>query len=160
MNYSYRTGRAVPKVEAQDVGNELERINSKYGTLIPAKVVDESKPKAAVLHDQFEWNDKTAAVEYRIHQARQIISSVCIVPETEGKKPVQAFINVRVVDEGDTEEAENRGRAYVPASEVASNDNFKTQHLESIKSRLKNMRREYAAFLELAEVWEAVDTLA
>lgn len=160
MRYGWKTGRQLGKIDPQKVGEELARIHRKHKTIIPQKVVDESRPKTAVLHEHFEWNDKTAAEEYRVHQARQIIGSVVVVPETKGGKPVQAFINVSVVAEGESpDDHENRGRAYLPARQVAEDPDLRSQHLASLKTRLRNMRREHAAFEELAAVWSAVDEL-
>jgi hypothetical protein len=160
MHYGWKPGRALGEIDAQSVGEELERIHRKHKAIVPKKVVEESRPKTAVLHPHFEWNDKVAAEEYRVHQARQIIGSVVVVPETENKRPVQAFINVSVVPEGESSgDHENRGRAYLPAQQVADDPALRDQHLANLKLRLKNMRREHAAFEELAEVWSAVDSL-
>ena len=91
-------------VEAQDAGEELERINKKYGQTTASNVVDESRPKKAVLHEAFEWDDEVAAEEHRKTQARSLIKTVRVIHPEEGEQP--AFVHVSVL------------KAYVPAQRV------------------------------------------
>lgn len=157
MIYQFKNGRGLGNLKAQAVGEELFTIHENHGSLTPAIVVEESRPKTAVLHPAFEWNDKKAAEEFRIHQARQIINCIHVVPETKNAKPVQAFINVRIYEDSADDPHENRGRAYLTAEAVAADDGLREQHLASIKGRLRNLRAEHASFTELAAVWSAVD---
>lgn len=155
--FHYKSGRSIADISAEDVGAELTRIHDKHGELQPSLVVRESRPKSACLHKVFEWNDQTAAEEYRIQQARQIINIVTVVHEDmPASKPLQAFINVTVVNDED----EKKERRYVPMRTVVENPGLLAQHLEHLKRRLKTMRVEHAAFEELRPVWEAIDSLA
>ena len=74
-------------VEAQDAGEELERINEKYGQTTASNVVDESRPEKAVLHEAFEWDDEVAAEEHRKTQARSLIKTVRVIHPEEGEQP-------------------------------------------------------------------------
>lgn len=91
-------------VEAQDAGEELERINDKYGQTTASNVVDESRPEEAVLHEAFEWDDEVAAEEHRKTQARSLIKTVRVIHPEKGEQP--AFVHVSVL------------KAYVPAQRV------------------------------------------
>ncbi len=91
-------------VEAQDAGEELERINEKYGQTTASNVVDESRPEKAVLHEAFEWDDEVAAEEHRKTQARSLIKTVRVIHPEKGEQP--AFVHVSVL------------KAYVPAQRV------------------------------------------
>ena len=155
MKFRYKPGRSVVGIEPQAVGDELARINQIYGRLKPKILVDESRREDAILHEAFEWDDAIAGEEYRIHQARQIINVVQVIPDQENAKPVQAFINVSVQAESD----EDFERAYLPAQVVADDPEMRSAHLATIKTRLKNLRREYAAFSELSNVWSAIDQI-
>ena len=152
--YQFKAGRSVAGKKAEDVGDELARINDKHGELTPSQIVKESRPAKALLHDVFEWDDPTAAEEYRIHQARLVINCVTVfnedLPDT---KPVQAFVSITVLNEDEENE-----RRYIPAQQVTSNPKLLEQHLDHLKRRLKNIRIEHAAFTELAAVWQAIDT--
>ena len=91
-------------VEAQDAGEELERINDKYGQTTASNVVDESRPEEAVLHEAFEWDDEVAAEEHRKTQARSLIKTVRVIHPEKGDQP--AFVHVAVL------------KGYVPAQRV------------------------------------------
>lgn len=94
MNYSYREGARNTSVDAQAVGEELERIRSENdGKLLPQDVVEESRSEDAVLHPAFEWIDAVAAEEYRLNQARTLIRSVRVVTEAVDRP---AYVSVRV----------------------------------------------------------------
>lgn len=155
--YEYKTSRAVAGLEAQTVGEELERIREVRGELTPPVIVHESRPEEAVLHDAFEWNDVTAAHEYRLHQARNIVSTVTVIHEDASGKEISVpgFISVKVAEEN--EESEHASRQYVPADEVAADSNLREQFLRNIRNRLMNLRLEYQSFNELTLVWEAID---
>ena len=54
LRYDYKPNRQVPAVPAQAVGEELERIRAKAGSLTAAAVVDASRPKKALLHKDLD----------------------------------------------------------------------------------------------------------
>jgi hypothetical protein len=157
MKYQFKPGRGYNDINAQEVGDELNRIHEQHGSLVPSLVVAEARPKTAPLHPCFEWNDRIAAEEHRMHQARLLINCVHVVPEEGKRRPVQAFINVRVHEDSADDPNLNHGRAYVPVREVVSDPELREQHLNNIKTRLRNLRAEHSGFRELAEVWAAVD---
>jgi hypothetical protein len=153
--FFYKAGRCVANLDANTVGDELTRIYDKHGALEPATVVKESKPKTAPLHGAFEWDDQVAAEQHRLSQARQVINVVTVVPEeSPSNLPVQAFINVTVINEDDENE-----RRYTPVREVLATPALHQQHLAHMKYRLKNMRTEISKFVELTHVGEAIDSL-
>lgn len=96
-DYKYQ-GLRVPGLKAEDAYEELERIREERG-LTPQNVVDESRPKEAVLHPAFEWRDKVAAEEYRKHQARHIIRSV-VVTRPEGESHVYTNVTLMPAEDG------------------------------------------------------------
>ena len=153
--YTYKTGRSIQGLEAQTVGDELERIEAVRG-LTPANVVDESRPKRAVLHSQFEWHDPTAAEEFRKQQARMIVNAVAI--QVEGTShSTQAFVSVRPAE--DFCQEERQPARYLPASSGVADTDLRGQHLTTLKSRLRSIRRELSGFQELAQVAEAIDAV-
>jgi hypothetical protein len=80
-------------IDAQVVGEELQRIRSLSGKLLPPDVVEESRPRNAPLHPAFEWDDTTAGEKYRVFQARNLIKAVRVVNiETGESAPV--FIHI------------------------------------------------------------------
>ncbi len=63
--------------KSQAIVDELSKLYEKHGGLKPEVVVDwaESHPDSA-LHSRFEWDDTVAGREYRLWQAREIITEV------------------------------------------------------------------------------------
>lgn len=94
MTYQWKTG--FYKTSAQIAGEELERISALPSGLTAQAVVDESRPMVAPLHNEFDWNDETAAEKYRQHQARKLIGNLVIVTEQSSEPAectaVRAFV--------------------------------------------------------------------
>jgi len=149
QSYEFKLGRGQA-VNAQVVGGELTRIAEEHGTLSPALVVEESTPTAAPLHPCFEWRNSVAGIQWRLHQARNLINAVVVV--RADLPPMTAFINITNID--DVHE-----RSYVACDQVVEDPHMRAAHLGAIKNRLKNLRREYAAFEEFANVWDAIDAI-
>src|SRR5262245_31987303 len=97
MVYQFRTGARVKGIDAQTVGDELERIRTRDGKIETETVVSEARPKNAPLHPVFEWNDSTAAHEYRLRQARAPVRAAEVPPEKKDEQPLPAFVHVRAV---------------------------------------------------------------
>jgi hypothetical protein len=104
MVYSFRAGFRC-KVDAQVVGEELERIRERDGGLKTETVVDEARPEIAPLHPAFEWDDFAAAEHYRKIQARTMIRKVRVsqpdYAESDSKdtRDAPAFVHVRLARE-------------------------------------------------------------
>lgn len=91
--FVFRNGSRVSGVNAQSVGEELQRINEERGALRPSEVVNEARPESSPLHPAFEWNDSVAADEWRMHTARNLIRSVHVVDDSE--EPVAVYVSVQ-----------------------------------------------------------------
>lgn len=152
----FKNGRVmIEGVKAHQVAEELDRIAEKRGAITPPLVVEESRPKKALLHAYFEWDDSAAAVEYRLHQARQIVSCVQVVRDDKpNDEPVAAYVSVNVAARGEAV------RQYVPVDRAAHDPILRARHLKSLMSRLRTLRREIGAFTELASVCAEIDRLA
>ncbi len=64
------------KLDAQEVGEELDTIREKHGFVKPEYVVERAKPVRAKYHKAFEWDDRVGAERYRLEQAKLLIRSV------------------------------------------------------------------------------------
>ena len=62
MIYKYKATQY--KVPAQKAGEYLEKLNAKEGGLTAERLLDVSRPKRALLHDCFDWDDTRAAEKY------------------------------------------------------------------------------------------------
>lgn len=63
-------------METSTIAQALKQILKADGTLTPNAVVKAAENPTHPLHSCFDWNDKSAAHEYRIWQARMLIKSV------------------------------------------------------------------------------------
>ena len=93
MIYKWKPGRQIKAdpTLAAEVLNELAEQNR----LDADNVVEVSKPEDAVLHNDFEWDDSKAALEYRKHQARNIINALLVVEEEQPQiPPIRCFFKL------------------------------------------------------------------
>lgn len=114
MTYEWRDhpGFKPPTtLPADRAAAELERVReSNGGKLTPKDVVNEARPKTAVLHPCFEWKDAVAGELYREHQARNLIRAVRVVRD-ESPDSVPMFVHVKAES--------SRDQAYYQSAEVA-----------------------------------------
>jgi hypothetical protein len=77
-----------------DVTSELNRLAKKHkGRLTPEIVIEAAKDPESPLHDQFDWDDDTAAHKWRLAQARALIrGSTLIVKTGETRTLLPAFV--------------------------------------------------------------------
>ena len=137
LKYKFRTGNTLAGVDAQDVGEELERIHAQHGSLKPADIVDESRPEDAVLHPVFEWDDQEAAEEYRKWQARYLVRSVVTVKE-DGKTD-SAFVHVQITE------------GYQPMSVVVSTPDMLQSAKNELLTKVLSAERAASELLEIVE---------
>ena len=142
------------KLDAQEVGAELDRIRQVNGSLRPEQVVKQAKSRRAKLHSVFEWDDAAGGERYRMEQARLMIRSVKIIYEnTEGEESeVRAFTSIRNPD--------NKGRIYVATEEGMERRETRDEILMQCLNGLIRWRKRWAEYNELAEVIPLIDEAA
>ena len=125
---------------------QLETIYEKRGELTPDIVVTEASNKTHPLHDRFEWNDKLAGHQYRLHQASELIRKVKIVyreaTEDEDERRVRAWQSVRSED----------GYKYVPSSEVVDDELLTAMVLRDMEREWRSLHRRYGRFEEFVSL--------
>lgn len=154
--WSFKPGRIALPIDPKVISNELHRINDKHGELKPRHVVDESRPTKAPLHPIFEWNDKKAADEYRLHQARNIINVIQIttIDDKGRRNTVPEFVNVSTPTEGAPQD-----RTYQKIEVAMENDETRKRIIENCLHKLLQVRDNYRHLLEFSKVWAAVDAI-
>ena len=130
--FKARTGSPFKQKDAQKVGEELEKIKSKEN-LTPVSVVERAKNKKSILHKLFEWDDSEAAEQYRLQQARKIVSHVVEVVVIRGNEVEEkAYFNVVAKDEGNV---------YVSLTEAIKVPSYKRQLLKEMETHMENLLR-------------------
>lgn len=143
MVYQWKIPGLIP-VEAQEAGEELERIYQKNGQLSARDVVEESRPVDATLHKCFEWDDSVAAEKYRQGQAQEIIRQIVISPtENEPQQSVvRAFVSI--------------SREYHPMEVVVKRPDMMELLVRDALAELRAFQNKYETLSELVPVFEAI----
>ena len=144
MVYKWKIPGLIP-VEAQDAGEELDRIYRKNGQLSPQSVVEESRPITAPLHPCFEWDDTVAAEKYRQGQAQEIIRQIVVAPESGETQPaaVRAFINI--------------SHEYHPIDVVVQRPDMAEVMMRDALAELKAFQNKYEALSSLQPFFKAIE---
>lgn len=137
---------------AKDVKLELERIYERDGALHPEKVVEAARDRKSPLHSHFDWNDKAAAHQHRLNQARDLIRiTVKVIPQISNA-PVRAFVslsNLRRTGTG----------SYLATVDVLQDEGRYAVALDDAIKTLQGMQRRFSYLRELGPVWDAVAQL-
>jgi hypothetical protein len=127
---------------------ELNRISLENGgLLLPEDVVKAAKIKTSPLHKHFEWDNTRAAAEYRLWQARQLIS-VCVQILPGVTEPVSCFTSLST--------DRSNGGGYRTTVAVCSNAELREQMLQDALHDLNTLQRRYAHLRQLTEVFSAI----
>lgn len=96
------------KLDAQKVGEELERLRTEHGGKLEKKVVIEAaRHPECPLHNAFTWDDQKAADRYRLREAQTLLSALVIVDEATGEE-TKAFWSVAIKTDDERQERNER----------------------------------------------------
>ena len=153
--YSWKAGAQFP-VKASVAADTIKSLQKTLGkdNVTAVELLDASRDENAPLHSCFEWNDDIAAEQFRICQARHLITSIEVTIITNDT-PVQTrgFVNVNTV-------APKKQGEYVSVEVAFSKDDYRRQVLCNVLSELRAFQRKYAVYQELSGVFKAIDTFA
>lgn len=127
---------------------ELDALYRKHRGLDPRIVVEWARRHpGSALHDRFEWNDTRAAEEYRLWQAREIITEVLV--EYPDGKVRQAYVSLVAM----------RGRGkpgYLSMVDVLGDRKLRKQLLLQALNEYERVGEKYHDLAALAGVRAAV----
>lgn len=66
----------IPEAKRERIASRLRALEAAGGRLTPEAVLEDAADPASPLHDEFEWDDASAAHQHRLDRARAIIRSV------------------------------------------------------------------------------------
>lgn len=154
MVYQYLNNYGYFKVPAQIVGEKLEEIERKYGTITKEYFLEESRSEESSTHNLFEWNDSIAAEKYRLTQAGTVIRMIAIKVDDkrlDEPKTVRAFVNIERDDV-------TAGR-FVNILSGMNNEEQRRVILKNALADLLQIKRKYENLTELAGVFSAIELL-
>jgi hypothetical protein len=118
------------------------------GLLRPIDVVNwASENPDSLLYSRFEWDDPKAGHQYRLWQARHIISIQVTAIETKDTRMFVSVQSQRKLSDG----------GYHSVEDVLDDPNLYTEMLEEARCELNRLRRKYRALVELKAIWDAID---
>ena len=135
--------KVIPRIPtARKYADELAVLYAEHGSIDPEIVVEWARehPESA-LHGRFIWDDTKAAHQYRLVQARNIITEVEIV-HSDGK--------VRQVYVSPYDQRKKGG--YVALVDVMSDQEKRQRFLVQALLEYQRLGEKYASLQELAEV--------
>lgn len=142
MVYQWKIG-SFHKTDPQVAGEVLHGM-AEAGNLNAKALVDASRPEDAPLHSEFEWDDKKAAEDWRIHQGRNLINALVIMPENEtaeAKEPIRAFLSVKAIDSDN----------YTRTTEILLTQDGKDKMIKQALRELIAFQRKYRNELKWAK---------
>jgi hypothetical protein len=145
----YKSKRGLPGgVNPQTVGETIELIRKKKGSVTPEMLVAAAKAKASPIHGCFTWNDKEAGKLRRLDEARYLLRMVTVEVETDNEPIVtRAFVSISDSTEYTTIEA------------AMSDEDMRAQLLMQAKKELRSFKQKYAQLKELSQVFEAINRI-
>lgn len=151
VQYDWRPGAHIARLDPQAAGDELERIREKHGTLSPALVLREAKSKRNPLHDYlYGMPDTEAAQRWRVERAGHLIRCV-VIRRVNNKEtpPVRAYVSVRTTPEADQPE-------YVATTDARNDPYLREQLLTKYRVQLARVAQQIKDFEEFAGVVRAI----
>jgi len=135
--------------------DRLEALRKKGGgVLTPEAVLADAKAKASPLHAHFDWDDTVAAHRYRLIQAGQLIVRVKVTIEPRTQRDVQ--VDVQMYEQTGQEQGE---RVYRHIADIATNEEYYAELLDSAKKELQAFQRRYQSLKELRALFEQIEKL-
>jgi len=140
------------KVDAETAYREVERVRAKHdGEATAETVLQAAAAKRNPLHHEFEWDDPTAAHEYRLTQARSLLRSIHVIrSELKTDRPQRVYEVVRAPS------AELKTRnVYRSIDEIMADPDARAERLSRALRELVGWQRRYRDLQELAIVFRA-----
>lgn len=123
------------------------------GELTAGAIVKHASKQVSALHRFFEWDDSSAAHEYRLLQAGALIRryEVTIVNlKSETESVVRGFVSLQT---GETA----KERKWIVIDKVVTSKDRTDEMIEIAARDLTAFRRKYSSLKELSDVFQAID---
>lgn len=139
-------------VSAAKVGAHFEKLEAKYGAVTKENFLDSARSTKSEMHKLFEWDDKKAAEQHRLHQANMIINSLRVtIIENEETEPitVSAFVNT----------SKRKDKTYIHIVRAMGDQETSAAVLNDALRELSFFREKYKNLSELSGIIKAIDSL-
>jgi hypothetical protein len=136
------------KLKDKEVIKTLKQLEIREGILLPSTVVAAAKSKTSPLHKYFTWDNNVAAKEYRLQQARQLISITVeyIGSENHGREQ-RVFVSLR-------QDRDQGG--YRSLISVMQSSDLRDSFLQDVLEEMAYFRTKFQELKELSNVFSAM----
>lgn len=149
----------MDNVKRKAIAERLEKIAGlSGGRITPDAVLLDAKSPKSPLHDQFDWDDSSAAKQWRLQQARELIRSVRVEITTESR----TVSTVRYVRDPSAGEAQG----YVEVAKLRDDKSLAVEALQgeirqanAMVARARSIAEALGLSAEIEMVSESVDAL-
>ena len=145
MVYKYSWENFTFPVAADIVGSECERLEKENGFVSSNSLVETARDEASPIHALFEWDNEKAGEQWRLQQAKVVLSCLKVEVESEDQevKKVRAFVN--------TNPERSKG-VYMNVEDALSNYETRTAVIARAKKELNAFLDKYSNIKELDEL--------
>ncbi len=125
-----------------DLASTLRGImaQSPGGMLRPEDVVAHARDPKSPLHRYFTWDNREAAEQWRIEEARKLIRSVTLTIEAKEPFSVRAFVSLAT--------DRQQGAGYRDFQDVAGSEFLRRQYIADLVASADRLERQAAAIGE------------
>lgn len=122
---------------------ELKRFNGPDG-FKPHQIVEAARAKGSYFHQFFEWDDKKAAENYRVQQARALIASIRIITDDDpdALPRARAFYSV----------TQRRARGYHDVETIRNSHELQRRLLDQVDRELQQIVDRHIAVRSIAPI--------
>jgi hypothetical protein len=155
--YKAVAGARISNKDAEVIGETVDRLQKKHGTVTAALLVREARRKGSPVARLFEWDKGKAFELYLLDRARYLLRSYTIIVEdvTGDNKPMTVR-GVHVVES-------DEGRTYAPIDSIVKSADYTAQVVERALSDLIAWKHKYANLRRLSAdfrpVFDAIDSV-
>lgn len=136
----------IMKIKTAAILRKLAKTNG--GLLTPEAVVEFARPKTSPLHKRFLWDDTEAAHQYRLWQARQMISVTVRYVDMDGKRtPTRVFVSL-------SPDRDRRHGGYREMVDVLSDSSLRKQMLNDAVNEMELFEMKYQTLNELSKLFK------
>ena len=146
-------------IRSESVRDALAKIAEAHGGyLSPGNIVDAARNPKSVLHDEFDWDDHSAADSYRLAQARALVRRVkfTIIRQSKEKPREVEMIVTRAYSSRISARSEDGG--YESVQTIMSDEVKREELVYQVLRELNAYRKRYADIIALSDIWTAIDS--
>lgn len=142
MKYKAADKTQFTDKDAQLIGTFIEKTFP--NGVKPKELVDAARPRSSPIHKYFTWDDSIAAENYRLQEARKLVS--CLIVEIDDR-PMRAFHNVRI---------EKLGKTYVNFRTASANEDLWDQVIAQALNEVRIWKQKYQTYQQFKPIFMGI----